>query len=61
MLENLILFLTMLICIRIRLLALDNQPMLNCLKRNLLLHQMIIMFHLRILMHLMCLLTNQAK
>jgi hypothetical protein len=34
---------------------------LKCLKRNLLLHQMNLMFHLRLLMHLMCLLTNQAK
>jgi hypothetical protein len=41
--------------------ALGNQPMLNCLKRKLLLHQMNLMFHLRLLMHLMCLLTNQAK
>jgi hypothetical protein len=61
MLENLILFPIMLLCIKMRLLALGNQPMLNCLKQNLLLHQMIIMFHLRLLMHLMCLLTNKAK
>jgi hypothetical protein len=33
MLKSLILFLTMLIYIRMRLLALGNQPMLNCLKR----------------------------
>jgi hypothetical protein len=61
MLRNLILFLTVLLCIRMRLLALGNQPMLNCLKRKLLLHQMILTFHLRLLMLLMCLLTNQAK
>jgi hypothetical protein len=61
MLRNLILFLTMLLCIRMRLLALGNQPMLNCLKIKLLLHQMTLMFHLRLLMLLMCLLTNQAK
>jgi hypothetical protein len=61
MLGNLIMFHTMLLCIRIRLLALGNQPMLNCLKRNLLLHQMNLMFHLRPLMLHMCLLTNQAK
>jgi hypothetical protein len=61
MLRKLILFLTMLLCIRMRLLALGNQPMLNCLKRKLLLHQMNLTFHLRLLMHLMCLLTNQAK
>jgi hypothetical protein len=29
----------------------SNQPMLNCLKRNLLLHQMSLLFHLRLLMH----------
>jgi hypothetical protein len=50
MLRNLILFPIMLLCIRMRLLALGNQPMLNCLKRNLLLHQMIIMFHSKLLM-----------
>jgi hypothetical protein len=52
-LRNLILFLTMLLCIKMRLLALGNQPMLNCLKRKLLLHQMSLTFHLRLLMHLM--------
>jgi hypothetical protein len=61
MLRNLILFLTMHLCIRMRLLALGNQPMLNCLKRKLLLHQMSLTFHSRLLMLLMCLLTNQAK
>jgi hypothetical protein len=50
MLRNLILVLIMLLCIRMRLLALGNQHMLNCLKRKLLLHQMIITFHLRLLM-----------
>jgi hypothetical protein len=58
MLRNLILFLTMLLSIRMRLLALGNKPMLNCLKRKLLLYQMIIIFHSRLLMLLMCLLTN---
>jgi hypothetical protein len=61
MLGNLIMFHTMLLCIKMRLLALGNQPMLNWLKRNLLLHQMNLMFHLRLLMLLMCSLTNQAK
>jgi hypothetical protein len=61
MLGNLILFPIMLLCIRMRLLALGNQPMLKCLNRKLLLHQMIIIFHSRLLMLLMCLLTNQAK
>jgi hypothetical protein len=51
-LENLILSLIMHLCIRMRLLALGNQPMLNCLKRKLLLHQMNLTFHLRLLMHL---------
>jgi hypothetical protein len=61
MLRNLILLLTMLLYIRMRLLALGNQLMLNCLKRKLLLHQMSLTFHVRLLMLLMCLLTNQAK
>jgi hypothetical protein len=60
-LGNPILFLTMLLCIRMRLLALGNQHMLNCLKRKLLLHQMIIIFHSQLLMLFMCSLTNQAK
>jgi hypothetical protein len=38
---------------KMRLLALGNPPMLKCLKRKLLLHQMSIMFHLILLMHLM--------
>jgi hypothetical protein len=59
--RNLILFLTMLLCIRMRLLALGNQTMLNCLKRKLLLHQMSLTFHSKLLMLLMCSLTNQAK
>jgi hypothetical protein len=33
--------------------ALGNQPVLNCLRRKLLLHQMNLAFHLRPLMHLM--------
>jgi hypothetical protein len=61
MLENLTLFLIMHLCIKMRLLALGNQLMLNYLKRKLLLHQMSTTFHLRSLMHLMCLLTNQAR
>jgi hypothetical protein len=61
MIGNLILFHIMLLCIRMRLLALGNQPMLNCLNRKLILHQMIIIFHSKLLMLLMCLLTNQAK
>jgi hypothetical protein len=61
MLGNLIIFHIMLLCIRMRLLALGNQPMLNFLKRKLLLHQMSPTCYLRLLMHHMCLLTNQAK
>jgi hypothetical protein len=61
MLRRLVLFHTMLLFIRMRLLALGVLPMLKCLKRNLLLHQMNLIFHLRLLMLLMCSLTNQAK
>jgi hypothetical protein len=61
MLRSLIMFLTMLLCIRMRHLALGILHMLKCLKRKLLLHQMNLTFHLRLLMHLMFLLTNQAK
>jgi hypothetical protein len=60
-LESLTLALIMLSCIRVRHLVLGNQPVLNCLRRKLLLHQMNIVLHLKLLMHLMCLLTNQAK
>jgi hypothetical protein len=52
-LESLTLALIMLLCIRVRHLVLGNPLMLNCLKRNLLLHQIIITFHLRLLMLLM--------
>jgi hypothetical protein len=51
--KNLILFLIMLLYIRMRLLALGILLMLKCLKRKLLLHQMSLTFHLRLLMHLM--------
>jgi hypothetical protein len=61
MLENLIIFLIMLLCIGMRLLALGIQLISKCLKRTLLMHQMSITFHLKLLVHLMCLLTNQAK
>jgi hypothetical protein len=54
MLENLILFLIMLLCIVMRLLALGNQLISKCLKRKLLMHQMNIAFHLKLLMHLLC-------
>src|SRR5688572_7306488 len=52
-LGSLTLALIMLLCIRVRHLALGNQLVLNCLERKLLLHQMITMFHLKLLMHLM--------
>jgi hypothetical protein len=61
MLENLTMFVIMHLCIKMRLLALGNQLMLNCLKRKLLLHQMSITVHLKLLMLPMCLLTNRAK
>jgi hypothetical protein len=61
MLRSLIMFLTMLISIRMRHLALGILHMLKCLKIKLLPHQMSLMFHSKLLMLLMCLLTNQAK
>src|SRR5688500_12090114 len=50
-LGSLTLALTMLLCIRVRHLALGNQPVLSCLRRKLLVHQMIMTFHLKLLMH----------
>jgi hypothetical protein len=52
-LGSLTLVLIMLLCIRVRHLVLGNQTVLNCQKRKLLLHQVIITFHLKLLMHLM--------
>jgi hypothetical protein len=52
MLGNLIMFLTMHLCTKMRLLALGIPLMLKCLERKFLLHQMSIMFPLRLLMHL---------
>jgi hypothetical protein len=52
MLGNLTMFLIMHSCIKMRLLALGIPLILKCLKRKFLLHQMSIMFHLRLLMHL---------
>jgi hypothetical protein len=54
MLENLILFLIMLTCIVMRLLAPGIQLISKCLKRKLQMHQINIAFHLRLLMHLLC-------
>jgi hypothetical protein len=54
MLENLTMFLIMLLCIRMRLLALGIQLTSKCLKRKFLMLQMSVIFHLRPLMHLMC-------
>jgi hypothetical protein len=54
MLENLILFFIMLLCIVMRLLALGIQLISKCLKRKFLMHQMSITFLLKLLMHLMC-------
>jgi hypothetical protein len=61
LLENLTLLLIMLLCIKMRLLALGIPLILNFLERKFLLHQMSITFHLKLLMLHMCLLTNQAK
>src|SRR5688572_31530313 len=44
-LGSLTLALIMLLCIRVRHLALGNQPVRNCLRRKLLLHQMSLTFH----------------
>jgi hypothetical protein len=60
MLGNLILFLIMHLCIKMRLLVLGIPLMLICLRRKFLMHQMSITFHLKLLMLLMCLLTNHA-
>jgi hypothetical protein len=60
MLENLIIFLTMLLCTKMRLLALGILLMLKCLKRKLMLHQMIITFHSKILMLLILVFTNKS-
>src|SRR5688572_9423797 len=50
-LGSLTLALIMLLCIRVRHLALGNQPVPSCLRRKLQMHQMNIAFHLRLLMH----------
>jgi hypothetical protein len=52
-LGSLTLALIMPLCIRVRHLVLGNQPMLNCLRRKLLMHQMNLAFHSKLLMHLM--------
>jgi hypothetical protein len=54
MLGNLILFLIMHLCIKMRFLAIGLPLTLKCLRGKFLLHQMNIMFHLRLLMHHMC-------
>jgi hypothetical protein len=51
MLGNLILFLIIHLCIKMRLLALGIPHMLKCLERKFLLHQMNIMFLSKLLMH----------
>jgi hypothetical protein len=53
MLGNLILFLTMHLCKKMRLLALGIPLMLKCLERKFLMHQISITFYLKLLMHLM--------
>jgi hypothetical protein len=50
-LGSLTLALTMFLCIRARHLVLGNQHMLSCLRRKLLVHQMNIASHLKLLMH----------
>jgi hypothetical protein len=58
MLENLTIFLIMLLCIKMRLLVLGIPLISKCLRKKFLMHQMSITFHLRLLMLLVCLLTN---
>src|SRR5688572_22410400 len=48
-LGSLTLALIMLLCIRVRHLALGNQPVQNCLRKKLLLHQMILTCNLKLL------------
>jgi hypothetical protein len=60
-LANLTLFLIMHLCIKVRLLVLGIPLTLKCLRRKFLMHEMSIKFHLKLLMLLMCSLTNQAK
>jgi hypothetical protein len=60
-LRNLILLRIMHICTVMRILALGIQLISKCLRKRLLMHQMYIAFHLRLLMHHLCLLTNQAR
>jgi hypothetical protein len=60
-LRNLIMFLIMLLCIVMRLLAPGIQLISKCLRKRLLMHQMNIACHLKLLMHHLCLLTNKAR
>jgi hypothetical protein len=50
-LGSLTLALTMILCIRVRHLVLGNQPVLSCLKGKLIMLQMIMTSHLKLLMH----------
>jgi hypothetical protein len=54
-------FHTMYLCTKMRLLALGIPHMLKCLERKLLLHQMSIMFLLRLLMHHMFFTNKSGK
>jgi hypothetical protein len=61
MLGNFTLFLIMLLCIVMRLLALGIQLISKCLRKGLFMHPMSIAFHSKLLMHRLCSLTNQAR
>jgi hypothetical protein len=61
MLRNHIMLLIILIFIVMRLLVLGIQLILRCLRKRLLMHQMNIAYHLRLLMHLLLLLANPEK
>jgi hypothetical protein len=54
MLENLTLFLIILLCIKMKLLVLGIPLISKCLRKKFLMHQMSIIFHLKLLMLLMC-------
>jgi hypothetical protein len=54
MLESLTMFLIMILCIKTRLLVLGIPLISKCLRKKFLMHQMSILFHLKLLMLLMC-------
>jgi hypothetical protein len=59
--KNLFLLLIMLICTVMRLLVVGIQLISKFLRKRLLMHQMNIAFHLKLLTHHLCLPTNQTR